>query len=93
MGFRLGRARSAVEQAIDAMQPGQSGGEEVGSRDHTLPPPLPVVPAELLGPNDVQASTALFNGMIHPLCPFAIRGAIWYQGEANETKARCTPSG
>ncbi|MBN1517333.1 9-O-acetylesterase [Candidatus Sumerlaeota bacterium] len=26
---------------------------------------------------------ALFNGMIHPLLPFAIRGAIWYQGEEN----------
>ena len=27
--------------------------------------------------------TALYNGMIHPLVPFAIRGALWYQGEAN----------
>ena len=27
--------------------------------------------------------TALYNGMIHPLAPFAIRGATWYQGEAN----------
>ena len=25
----------------------------------------------------------LYNGMIHPLAPFAIRGAIWYQGEGN----------
>ena len=28
-------------------------------------------------------STALFNEMLHPLIPFALRGAIWYQGEAN----------
>ncbi len=27
--------------------------------------------------------TGLYNGMIHPLVPFAIRGAIWYQGESN----------
>jgi len=27
--------------------------------------------------------TGLYNGMIHPLLPYAIRGAIWYQGEAN----------
>ena len=27
--------------------------------------------------------TALYNGMIHPLAPFAIRGALWYQGESN----------
>ena len=25
----------------------------------------------------------LFNGMIHPLIPYAMRGAIWYQGERN----------
>jgi sialate O-acetylesterase len=29
------------------------------------------------------APAALFNGMIAPLTPFAIRGVIWYQGEAN----------
>ena len=27
----------------------------------------------------------LFNGKISPLIPYAIRGAIWYQGEANST--------
>ena len=26
---------------------------------------------------------ALYNGMIHPLINFSIRGAIWYQGESN----------
>ena len=30
-----------------------------------------------------QSPTALYNGMIHALTSFAIRGAIWYQGEAN----------
>lgn len=25
----------------------------------------------------------LFQGMIHPLIPYAIRGALWYQGERN----------
>lgn len=27
--------------------------------------------------------SGLFNAMIHPLIPFGIRGAIWYQGESN----------
>ena len=27
--------------------------------------------------------TVLFNGMIHPLIPYTIKGAIWYQGEEN----------
>ncbi len=30
-----------------------------------------------------QTALALYNGMIHPLVPYAIRGAIWYQGESN----------
>lgn len=30
---------------------------------------------------------SLFNGMIAPLVPFAIRGAIWYQGESNVGRA------
>ncbi|MEX2212754.1 MAG: sialate O-acetylesterase [Phycisphaeraceae bacterium] len=29
------------------------------------------------------APTGLYNGMVHGLVPFAIRGAIWYQGESN----------
>lgn len=31
--------------------------------------------------------TALYNGMIAPLLPFAIKGAIWYQGESNADRA------
>ena len=27
--------------------------------------------------------TSMFNGMIAPLVPFGIKGALWYQGEAN----------
>jgi len=46
-------------------------------------PPMPVFPKELLAPHDVQNATALYNGMIHPLIPYALRGALWYQGESN----------
>jgi sialate O-acetylesterase len=45
------------------------------------PPPSPGLPANPY--DDPQAPTALYNGMIHALTPFAIRGAIWYQGESN----------
>jgi len=31
--------------------------------------------------------TWLYNGMIHPIIPFAIRGAAWYQGESNAGRA------
>lgn len=45
---------------------------------------LPPRPAALAHPlDDPQAPTSLYNGMIHALVPFGIRGAIWYQGESN----------
>lgn len=31
--------------------------------------------------------TSLYNAMIHPLVPYGIRGAIWYQGESNASRA------
>lgn len=32
--------------------------------------------------------TVLYNGMIHPLIPYDIKGAIWYQGESNVGRDR-----
>jgi len=49
-------------------------------------PTMPTYPAALLPPHDLQQATALYNGQIHPLHPFALRGAIWYQGESNATE-------
>jgi len=46
-------------------------------------PTMPAYPNELLPPKDPQVPTALFNGMLNPLVPFALKGSIWYQGEAN----------
>jgi sialate O-acetylesterase len=51
-----------------------------------LVPAVPAYPEALRAPHDLQQATALYNGMIHPLVPFALRGAIWYQGEANESE-------
>lgn len=40
------------------------------------------------GGGDVEDQpTVLYNGMIAPLLPYAIRGAIWYQGESNADQA------
>jgi sialate O-acetylesterase len=38
-------------------------------------------------PQDPHRPTVLFNAMLHPLIPYSIRGAIWYQGESNAGKA------
>jgi sialate O-acetylesterase len=44
--------------------------------------PMPVNTA-----TDPNVHTFLYNSMIHPIVPFAIKGAIWYQGEANVAQA------
>jgi len=38
-----------------------------------------------IGPNSYP--TLLYNAMVNPLIPYAIEGAIWYQGEANAGRA------
>ena len=43
-------------------------------------PPRPGLP---VGPGHPNTPAGLYNGMIAPLVPYAIRGAIWYQGESN----------
>jgi sialate O-acetylesterase len=37
-----------------------------------------------LGP---YTPTVLYNAMVHPVIPYQIKGAIWYQGEANVGRA------
>ncbi|MBS0226464.1 MAG: beta galactosidase jelly roll domain-containing protein [Proteobacteria bacterium] len=38
--------------------------------------------------NKNQIPTLLYNAMIHPLQSYALRGVIWYQGEANANSAQ-----
>ncbi len=42
---------------------------------------------ELPGPTNQNSPSVLYNAMIAPLKPYAIRGAIWYQGESNASRA------
>jgi sialate O-acetylesterase len=42
-------------------------------------------PKEATGPNAFP--TLLYNAMINPIVPYAIKGAIWYQGENNAGRA------
>lgn len=58
---------------LDAAQKASAAGTEI--------PDPPVLPGHPL--NSSGAATGLYNGMVHPLVPFAIRGALWYQGESN----------
>ena len=46
---------------------------------------VPKPPATFAGPQMV--ASFLYNGMIHPLIPYALSGVIWYQGEENTPRA------
>ena len=34
-----------------------------------------------------HSPSGLYNAMIHPLLPYGIKGAVWYQGESNASEA------
>jgi len=40
-------------------------------------------PRAPMGPDNVKRPSGHYNAMIAPLQPYAIRGTVWYQGEAN----------
>ncbi|MBS1727518.1 MAG: hypothetical protein JST51_12410 [Armatimonadetes bacterium] len=46
-----------------------------------------VAPVPPLVENNPYWPTTLYNGMLYPLMPMAIKGAIWYQGESNVGRA------
>jgi sialate O-acetylesterase len=68
----------------------QDAANQAGANGQPAPPkPVPSVPipkAPNLPEGAPDTPTVLYNGMIAPLIPYAIKGAIWYQGEANVDK-------
>ena len=51
------------------------------ANEEALPPLPPAVDNRMVQRGWMPLG--LYNGMIHPMIPYGIRGAIWYQGEAN----------
>jgi len=51
--------------------------------------PTPRPPSPPRDPlKDSHSPSVLFNGMINPILPYAMRGVIWYQGESNGGRAK-----
>ena len=76
----------------DALNRQFLAGEWLAKVEYALPPlksaalaAMPVEPP--LPPIAKSMASALFNGLIHPIVPFGIRGVIWYQGEGNAGRA------
>jgi len=47
----------------------------------------PAKPWAPVGPDHPNKPAGLYNGMIAPVVPYGIAGAIWYQGESNAGRA------
>ncbi|HSI84798.1 MAG: sialate O-acetylesterase [Candidatus Methylacidiphilales bacterium] len=67
-------------------------GEWVAKVELAMPPlsdeARNAVPAPLeMSPDAKKTGSFLYNGMIDPLIPYGITGAIWYQGENNAERA------
>ena len=76
------RPRVKVEyaEAIEKWKVDSEKQKAAGAR----PSPSPGVPDSL---RDYRVASSIYDGMIEPLMPFAIKGAVWYQGESNEARA------
>ncbi len=72
------KAQAAYEKQVAAFKAAAAKGKAEKKANRTRPPRQPSDP-RLEGKHPAN----LFNGKIMPLIPYAIRGAIWYQGEAN----------
>lgn len=63
------------QNALAAHEKEKAAAQQAGQEFKKQPPRAPWKPTEL------------YNGMIYPLLPYAIQGAIWYQGESNAGRA------
>jgi sialate O-acetylesterase len=88
--FETGPRATAEEKA--AFQESQAAWEK--ARDDAKAAKQPFSQPAPKAPPGLPSSrtlTALYNGMIHPLVPYALRGAIWYQGESSTSIAAAYP--
>jgi sialate O-acetylesterase len=79
----------AFNQAMDEWKAASARAVASGQPAPPQPKPSEPKPTRPVSPDGgPYAPSALFNGMVAPLIPFAIKGVIWYQGESNSGKAK-----
>ena len=71
----------ALKQEYEAALPAWKAEADQAEAEGKKIPSKPRFPPG--APDDRKIPAGLFNGMIHPLIPYAIKGVIWYQGEEN----------
>ena len=74
------RHKEAMKKAAAEIEVWLPKAKEAIAQDREAPP-APAWPKHEL--DDAGQPTGIYNGIVHPFVPYAIRGAIWYQGESN----------
>lgn len=83
MGLTQAKAIAAFEKELAEYNAKIDAGETMKNSVKPLAPPIITKPANI----GHQYPAQMFNAMIHPVRPYGIRGAIWYQGERNSKNA------
>jgi sialate O-acetylesterase len=75
--------QQALAAAVPAVEGWTQRAKDAIAAGATIPPPphLPLHPNE--DRSDWHRTQSLYNGMVHPLVRFPVRGVLWYQGENN----------
>ncbi len=74
---------AALAKALDPMQAWIAETRQAIATGAEVPPMPALPPNPTFTPGQIVGWHALYNGMIHPIVPYGIKGALWYQGEAN----------
>jgi sialate O-acetylesterase len=69
------------KQILPALKAWLDAAEKAVAAGQDVPDPPAGVPADPL--NQFTSPSAMYNGMVHGIVPFAVRGFLWYQGESN----------
>lgn len=81
---------TAYNESLKAWKDSNTKAQATGQPQSPKPKPEPTSPAPKppARPEGTQNNpTTLYNGMLAPIIPYAIKGAIWYQGESNATQS------
>ncbi|MEI6236698.1 MAG: sialate O-acetylesterase [Planctomycetota bacterium] len=73
------KSLAAFNQELADYNQQVAAGQTMKSKNRELKPPYIKKPADMGN----QYPANIFNGMIYPIRPYGIKGAIWYQGERN----------
>ena len=77
------KALEMLPQATERFNKQMAAWKEAVQKAKAEGKPMPRPPGPPMGPDNPHSPAGLYNGMIAPLIPYAIKGVTWYQGESN----------